>query len=227
MGKRAVGAGVLGVAALFAVSRLGIWEWVQLTQKVNQLEAEKVQLVEYAERLSASHRVAQINVISQSIDDFGQPITELRWQEIAPDGALGEPAEVSVFGKQVYVESLVIKFEHQSVGEGIEGKATSLAMFRRIFGDYQAPQSAPELDRFHPPPVDSGKDTFAPGLWDRFWDMVDDPRVAARYGVRVAQCEAPSVPMAAGQIWELSLDAAGGINFRRMDDGKSILANGR
>lgn len=226
--RKTMGAGLLVLGALFAATRFGAWEVGRLNRKVNQLEQEKAQLVRFAERLSASQRVAQINVLEQSVDDLGMPVTVLRWQEISADGLLGPPAVVEVYGKQVYVESLVIKFEHKHVGDGDVGRSTSLAMFRRIFGDYQSPHSAPELDRYRPPPLAySGADSLAPGLWDRFWEMVDDPRVAKRYGVRVAQCEAPSVPMAAGQVWELSLDAAGGINFRRMDDGKSLLANGR
>jgi hypothetical protein len=227
-GRKTIGVGLLVLGALVAATRFGAWEIGLLNRKVDQLTQEKEQLVRFAERLSATRRVAQINVLEQTVDDLGMPMTVLRWQEIAADGALGAPVVVEVYGKQVYVESLVIKFEHQHVGEGEPGRSTSLALFRRLFGDYQSPHSAPELDRYRPPPqAYSGVNSLSPGLWDRFWDMVDDPRVARRFGVRVAQCEAPSVPMAPGQVWELSLDAAGGINFRRMDDGKSWLANSR
>ena len=94
-------------------------------------------------------------------------------------------------------------------------------MFRRIFGDCQAPESVPELDRGARPPLD---ETDVDGslhaeMWRRFWEMVDDPQLASEFGVRVAQCEAPAVPLHAGQVWEIALDAAGGLNLRRLDGG--------
>ena len=94
-------------------------------------------------------------------------------------------------------------------------------MFRRIFGDCQAPESVPEFDRSARPPLDeAGADgSLHAELWRRFWEMVDDPHLAREFGVRVAQCEAPAVPLNAGQVWEIALDAAGGLNLRRLDSG--------
>ena len=53
-------------------------------------------------------------------------------------------------------------------------------------------------------------------LWDRFWDLVDDPQLAEQYGVRVAQCEAPAVPLRPGQVWQVTLDAPGGLNLKKL-----------
>jgi len=53
-------------------------------------------------------------------------------------------------------------------------------------------------------------------LWKKFWRMADDPKLAAQYGVRIAQCEAPSVGVRPGQTWEVTLDAAGGMNLRKI-----------
>ena len=47
-------------------------------------------------------------------------------------------------------------------------------------------------------------------------DPAEFARIAAKYGIRVAQCEAPSVPLAPGQTWEVTLDAAGGLNVRKI-----------
>ncbi|GAF74957.1 unnamed protein product, partial [marine sediment metagenome] len=52
-------------------------------------------------------------------------------------------------------------------------------------------------------------------LWQRFQDLMDDPALAAEYGVRVVQYEAPAVPLQPGQIWEVTLDAAGGLNLKK------------
>jgi hypothetical protein len=134
---------------------------------------------------------------------------------------------VEAVGELVYFESLVIKFEPRLVGEGDPQRGTSLAMFRRIFGDCQAPESVPELDRSARPPLDESDADGAlhAELWARFWELVDDPRLAREFGVRVAQCEAPAAPLRVGQVWELMLDAAGGLNLRRIDDGASDAAS--
>lgn len=169
-------------------------------------------------RLSANRRVAQVEILRQQPDDRGRTLTTLLWQEIGPSGTLGRPQAVEAFGTQIYIEALVIKFEPELVGQGDAARGASLALFRRIFGDQQPPESGAEVDRASRPPLTDPREAepLHDRLWSRFWEMVDDPRVAGQYGVRVAQCEAPSAPVRTGQVWEVSLDAAGGLNLRRI-----------
>jgi hypothetical protein len=93
-------------------------------------------------------------------------------------------------------------------------------MFRRVFGDQQTPDTGSLIDSQARPPVDNPREANAlhDRLWALFWQMIDDPKLAQQYGVRVAQVEAPSAPMKKGQVWEVSLDAAGGLNLRRLPD---------
>jgi hypothetical protein len=205
-------------AAVFVAVKLGSQEVRQLQDQVKQLQQERQKLVEYAGRLSATRRVAQVDVIRRYYDSDGNPVTALLWQEIGPEGTLGRPVAVEATGSLVYFEALVIKFAQQYVGEGDAERGASLAMFRRIFGDCQAPESAPDLDRAARPPITQAGPAAAlqDELWAKFWELVDDPQLAAKYGVRVAQCEAPAVPLQPGQMWEVSLDAAGGLNLRQI-----------
>ena len=131
---------------------------------------------------------------------------------------LGKPVAVEAYGTLVYFEAAVVKFARQHVEEGDPQRGTSLAMFRRIFGDCQAPESVPDIDRAARPPTEEDKESAAlhAELWERFWEMIDDPELAERYGVRVVQCEAPAVPLKSGQIWEVAIDAAGGLNLRKI-----------
>lgn len=207
--------------ATFTAVRFGGLEARRLRTEVDRLEQERRRLVEYAQRLSASRRVAQVDVVRQRVNRRGETVSTLLWQEIGGDGRLGRPLAIEAVGELVYFESLVIKFEPHFVGEGDLRRGASLAMFRRIFGDCQKPDSVAELDRGAcPPPAEpDGDDAPHAELWRRFWEMVEDPQLAAEYGVRVAQCEAPAVPLRAGQTWELTLDAAGGVNLRRIGGG--------
>lgn len=210
-------AAVVGGTAV-VVLFLGNLEVQRLAARVGQLQREKAQLIEYARRLSASRRVAQVEILKQQPDDGGRTLTTLLWQEIGPTGTLGKPQAVETLGTQVYFEAMVIKFDQELVAQGDAARGSSLALFRRIFGDQQPPETGVEVDRASRPPLTDPRqaDPLHDRLWARFWEMVDDPHVAARFGVRVAQCEAPSVPVRAGQIWEVALDAAGGLNLRRI-----------
>lgn len=190
----------------------------QLNARVHELELERGRLVAYAERLSAERRVAQLDVLEQQASPDGATRTVVRWQQIGPDGELGVPEVISIAGGQVYVEALVIKFEHAHVGEGTPGRDASLALFRRIFGEQQTPETGIPLDQTAPVERDADPATRAAheALWRRFWELAADPRLADQYGVRVAQIEAPSARVSAGDIWEVSVDAAGGLNLKKM-----------
>lgn len=202
-------AGVLGYNAL--VSNL-------LSRRVAELEQERAELIEYARRLSASRRVAQVGIMEQFRDAEGRVATRLLWQEIDANGLIGRPVYLEVLGTQVYFEAFVIKFEHERVGEGDPERGASLALFRRVFGDLQTPESVPLFDSAAPGAMGASASPHEQRLWRRFWEFVDDPALAEQYGIRVAQCEAPSVIVRTGQIWEVSLDAAGGLNVKKLFD---------
>mgnify|MGYP007073181498 CR=1 FL=1 len=208
-------AGVFGAAAGFMVLRFGGQEVRELKARVDFLEQERTELIEYAKRLTASRRVAQVDVLNQSEIAPNRFSTTLRWQEIADNGELGDPQQIDVFGTFVYFEAMVLKFEHDKLRDSKPGEYSSLALFRRMFGDQQEPASAQELPATAIAGVaePTGADSLGQNLFDRFWSFLDDDKLRERYGVRIAQLEAPAVPVKPGQRWQVSLDAAGGLNL--------------
>lgn len=216
--KFVLGSAIVVALATFTAVRFGGIETKRLRAEVDTLEQEKQRLVEYARRLDASRRVAQVDVIRQRTDDAGRTVSTLMWQEIGLDGTLGKPLALETIGDLVYFDALVIKFKQQLVGEGDPERGVSLALFRRVFGEQQAPDSGAEIGREARPVCSLTPNVakFHDELWGRFWEIAENPKVAARYGVRVAQCEAPAARLKAGQIWEVALDAAGGLNIRRL-----------
>ncbi len=206
---------ILTVVSVGLVTGFCWWAWdrLSLQSKVDRLERDRQELVEQVERLCASRRVAQVRVLEQTANDSGQTIHHLQWQEIGSGGTLGEPMEIMAVGKQVYFEGLVVKFDHESILKGNPERGFSRVLFRRIFGDQQKPESAVELRPFddHGPTALTMDRNDA--IWHRFWEIVGDPQLAREYGIRIAQSEAPSVVLQAGQIWEVSLDAVGGLNL--------------
>ncbi|MFO0840444.1 MAG: hypothetical protein U1D55_18200 [Phycisphaerae bacterium] len=208
----AVGSAIAVALAVFAAIEFGGLELRRLQTRIDSLEAERRRLVEYADKLSAVRRVAQAEVVEQLPQADGRVLSRVLWQEIADDGVVARPQTLDVYGEAIYFESMVLKFEPQRLQDA--RPATSLAMFRRVFGDQQSPQSGAELRQ--PPTGNSDDDVAAAQLWARFWEFVDDPALAARYGVRFAHLEAPGVPARVGDRWELSLSAAGGLNIRKI-----------
>jgi hypothetical protein len=208
------------VGSLVAGGLLIVWvrsqEVRKLAAQVSQLQRDREKLVEYARRLSASRRVAQADVVDQMTDAQGRTVSAILWHEIEADGVLSEPQSIEVVGDQVYFEAAVIKFDYQHVGEGDAQRGASLAVFRRVFGEHQPATSAAELNHSLSKRLQStsAQTDFDARLWSLFWKMMEDPPLAEEYGVRVAQCEAPAVRVKAGQVWEVTLDAAGGLNLR-------------
>ena len=207
-------------AAAFVAVRFGDWRVQRLEQEVNRLEQQKAELRDYARRLSASRRVAQVSVLEQKPDESDRIRTTIRWQEIGSDGLVGPPLERTVRGRQIYFEALVIKFDTDLVGVGDSERGHSLALFRRIFGEGEAAESVPEFGRQARPPSASQPARHNDELlWNQFWELVDNPALARDYGVRVAQIEAPALLVSAGDLLEITLDASGGLNARKIPPG--------
>ncbi len=206
----------LVVAAAVAIAiGFGSREMRRLREQVDVLERERQELRDFALRLTASRRVAQIDVVSSQTGPDGSVVTELLWQEVGSDGVRGRPQPVRTIGDVTHVEALVLKFRTQFVAEGDPERGHSLALFRRVFGSGQASASVPELP-FDARIVGSAvgpAGAFRDELFARFWELAENPAEAERMGVRVAQIEAPGVRMRAGQIWQATLDSSGGLNL--------------
>jgi hypothetical protein len=205
---------VLGAGLMYTTLRS--WDVRKLTAEVAELEVQREQLRTFITRLKATRRVAQADVLQQYLDEQGRPVNVIRWNQIGLDGTLEEPQTIEAVGRLVYFEAAIIKFDQDAVGQGDPEKGATLAMFRRIFGEDQAASSTGNLEQRSTPPSPDGRPAaeFEQKLWDLFWKMMDDPDLQDQFGVRVTQIEAPAALLKAGQVWEVSLDAAGGLNLR-------------
>lgn len=195
-----------------------------LHKQIDRLEQERATLTLFLERMQASRRVAQLDVMQQCLDESGTIVSRLRFQEVRPDGLMASPVELETIGMLAYVEGFVIKFDHRLIANADPQRGQSLVMFRRIFGDRQIPDAVPLLDRKPPPALirEAGADN-AVSLWERCWTLIEDAELRNQYGVRVAQIEAPAVPLDEGQVWEVTLDAAGGLNLTLVEPGTNFI----
>jgi hypothetical protein len=135
-----------------------------------------------------------------------------------------EPAfqrELVLPGEEVYVDALVVQFDRAFVENGDALRGKSLLLFRRAFGDEQKPVDGVPLfrgDSASPIPevaqVDAHPSAFETEVWTHFWELANDPKLAASKGVRIAEGEAPHVKVVPGQVYQLRLRAAGGLEMK-------------
>jgi len=206
------------------IRRLG-GELESRTAEVAHLEnvvAEKereIEALELARRLlKVQHRVARLVVLAQGAtgESPERVRTTVRFTELGADGEpLAPGRDLTIEGKTIYVESLVIQFEDRYVEQGDALRGTSLCLFRRLFGEDQKPSEGAPLDAIGERPVVYGGDTTEPAvhaaLWQRFWDYANDPALARELGVRAMQGEAPFIEARPGKSYRLDLRAAGGL----------------
>ncbi|MSR45740.1 MAG: hypothetical protein EXS13_01510 [Planctomycetes bacterium] len=202
---------------------------VRLAAEVATKQKEIERLVLAQKLLKVERRVARLVVLEQSKEKAaGVTRTRVRFQELDSDSApIGEPIEATLDGEQVYVDAQVVKFEDALVEAGDPLRGSSLVLFRRLFGEAQAPSSGVALDVDGARPrAYGGNDPGGGGgdnveslselereVWQRFWQLAHDPKLAATLGVRAAHGEAPSMKVRTGEVYRLTLRASGGLTF--------------
>src|SRR5215467_1704209 len=183
-----------------------------LTERNQALEAA-IRLLRYAERR------ARLVVLDQAPGPEGHPRTRLRFTELDSQAdPVGEPRELTLDGDEVYVDTLVIKFEDTFVtaGDALKGKA--LLLFRRIFTDRRRPAEGDVLDREGQMPqsyaAERAPTAFERELWARFWELANDPEAAQKRGVRALHGEAVSTRLRKDRVYSITLRSTGELTIQ-------------
>jgi hypothetical protein len=178
-----------------------------LTERNQALEAA-VRLLRHAERR------ARLVVLEQTPGPEGHQRTRVRFTEVDSQGdPVGEPRELTLDGDEVYVDTLVIKFEDDFVtaGDALKGKA--LLLFRRIFTDRKRPAEGEVLDKEGQIPqsyaAERAPTAFERELWARFWELANDPEEAKKRGVRALHGEAVSTRLRKDRVYSITLRSTG------------------
>lgn len=167
-------------------------------------------------RLEEERRIAEVVVLSRKTDpSTGRIRTRFRFADVLPDGSPGSPREYEIDGDLAYFEALVVKFERGLVREGDALRGRSLYLFRRVFGERQAPENGFPLDAQVPGAYRTADapSEFERDLWARFWEYALNPKLASQQGIRVAQGEAVLTRLVPDRLYRLTIENAGGINI--------------
>lgn len=205
---------IAGAVGITVAAILGYRAYVDSEQR---REIERLQAV--VARLESESRRAEAVVVRQE-ERGGLTRTTFRFGEVDPNGRPLPAREFTVDGDVVFFDALVIRFDGERVKAGDPLRGHSLALFRRVFGEFQRPADGfaidgasaggvPDVFRARPRAT-----PFETQLWARFWDLAADPEAAAREGVSVAQGEAVYTRMRPGLLYRITLAANGGLSIR-------------
>jgi hypothetical protein len=190
-------------------------EQIQQQQRtILKLEEDKLRLEAYLRILKHIERRARVEVMKQAKDADGNLQTTIRFTEI--DDA-GKPVsvfrELTLPGREVYFDTLVIKFDDHFVEQSDPLKGQALMLFRRIFSSTMHPDEGFLIDAVGQPPgvYAGGKapSEFERDLWKRFWELANNEQLAKERGVRALHGDAPYMRLEPDHVYEIALRSTG------------------
>jgi len=178
--------------------------------------------------LRVDHRMARLSVLEQEKDgETGTVRTKVQFVEVDDRGrAIDKPRTFEIVGDVVYVDYWIVKFDDQYIEEAVPLRSTSLCLFRRIFGEDQKPNEGYALDVQGERPSVYGREAamtaFERRIWGDFWRLANQPRDAAKLGIRAAHGEAVSIKLKPAARYQLRLRASGGLSIRRIEGEQDV-----
>jgi len=181
---------------------------------IGKLEQDKQRLEAYLKILKQVERRARVEVLRKAKDQQGNLATTIRFTET---DAAGKPVSASrdltLPGKEVYFDTLVIKFDDHFIEQGDPLKGQALMLFRRIFSSNMRAEDGFAIDTAgQPPEIYTGHqapNSFEKELWKRFWELANDEKLAKERGVRAIHGDAPYMRLEPDRVYEVWLRSTG------------------
>jgi hypothetical protein len=190
----------------------------QQTETIGKLEQEKQRLETYLKILKHADRKARVEVLSQDKDQQGTLLSTIRFTETDAAGKpIAASRDLKLPGKEVYFDTLVIKFDDHFVEQGDPLKGQSLMLFRRIFSSTMRAEDGFAIDPQGQPPETYAEHqaptAFEKELWRRFWDLANDEKLAKDHGVRAIHGDAPYMRLEPDRVYEIWLRSTGEVSI--------------
>jgi hypothetical protein len=190
----------------------------QQREQISRLEKDKLRLETYLKLLRYTERRARLEVLKLQKNEQGVPITTVRFTEVDSTGTPVTPSrDFTLTGEEIYIDSLVIKFEDHFVEQSDPLKGRSLLLFRRIFTSRMRPEEGYVLDRQGLPPDvyarEKAPNEFERELWAQFWELANNADLAKKHGVRAIHGDAPYTRVEPNRIYHIVLRSTGEISI--------------
>jgi hypothetical protein len=184
--------------------------------EIKQKEIERLDLA--VRLLKVDQRVAQLDVLDQRQSPDGKLLTRFTFAEVDESGqSLEEPRQVQIEGDIVYVDAWVVSFKDEFVEQGDPLRGKSLYLFRRIFGEHQAPSEGYPLDQVNSRPAaysrGSNMSDFERETWKNFWQYAIDAAKANDDGVQFAGGKASATKLVPGKRYRVLFRSTGDLKI--------------
>ena len=183
------------------------------TKTVHDLLAGNEELKQAITSLTHEDQIGFAKVTRQKERD-GQLYTTIKFVETARGDMLNRvlEKEYEIEGDVIHFDALVVTFSDQLV---LDGKARSLYIWRRIYGENMNPAAGFDIETpgTHPERY-AGllRDLKQPEqqmFWDAIWDLSNDPEALRDYGIKAVYGNAVYKRLKPGLIYVFKIGADG------------------
>ena len=192
------------------------------TKTVHDLLGENKKLKEAITTLTQEEQIGYAKVLKQEIRD-GQLYTTLRFVETARGNPLKTvlQKEVEIEGDVIHFDALIVSFSFQAV---MDGKERSLYLWRRVYGENQAPASGLPIEEPGAEPARyagllsrlrmKDQQTF----WSAMWDLANDPDALQQHDIKAIYGNAVYKKLRPGLIYVFKISSTGQLTPETVPD---------
>ena len=209
MTKLIAGATIL-TAAIWGIS------FYLSSSTIHTLLTENHELNKAIKNLTDEEQIGYATLQSQDFDSTGQLQSVIRFVQTAA----GRPKEIvseqlfTISGDVIHFDALIVKFSNEYVKDG---KARSLYLWRRIYGEVDSPASGQliEIPNQAPERYHSISKTLrmqdSDIFWEAIWELANDPGQLSEYGITAVYGNAIYTKLQKGQITRFKISPTGQI----------------
>jgi hypothetical protein len=206
---------VVLLAAIATAAVLGIAFYLS-SSSIHSLLTDNHKLNKAIRNLTEEQQIGFATLESRSRNALGQVESLVRFVQTAP----GKPSEIVseelfiVEGEVIHFDALIVKFSDEYVKDG---KGRALYLWRRIYGEAEAPadgnliQSPGEGPDRYRAVTQSLRLKNQPVFWDAIWDLANEPQQLSKYGVTAVFGNAIYTKMEPGRVYVFKIGATGQI----------------
>lgn len=173
--------------------------------------------------LKVDKRIANIKVLSTEKDEDGNPLMNVSFTEVNPDGdEVGISKNYTVKGTKFYVDGWIVAFEDKYIEQADELRGASLFVFKSIYGDGEAPRDAQRLDDDSQdrPGIynDDKKSDFEQKIWSDFWGVSNDTHRQQELGIRASHGQTTYILGQEGKTYQVEIRASGSMGIKIVNE---------
>lgn len=183
------------------------------TKSIHDLLSENKKLKQAIVTLTQEDQIGYAKVLKQETRD-GKLYSTVRFVETARGNPLETvlQKEYEIEGDIVHFDALIVTFSSQAV---IDGKERALYLWRRVYGDTQAPAAGFAIEEQGVEPARYAgllsrlrmrdQKTF----WSAIWDLANDPEALQQHGIKTIYGNAVYKKLKPGLIYVFKISPTG------------------